>query len=574
MVDTTPDHNSEQLPAIVLIDDVPMVLDLLADMLEDIGHPVVCLESGATIVEFLDEHPVAVVFCDVELPKMNGVEVLRMIKQHTPETQVIMISGGQDFDIARQVLRERALDYLSKPFVPHEVLEAARLGLSSYYHARQQKEARHEAERRMTDLVLLRKVSETTSTGGDLQSLFDHILNAIVESAGVEVASLMLLDDEGALRIVSATGLDSDILERVRVTSGDGVSGHVVASGEPVLVEDIERDPRFSGFGAAAGGRYKDQSLLSVPIFIRDKLVGVINVNNKVTGEPFDQEDQRLLLTIATQVALAMENFDLVNNLRRQAQELTRSNEDLMRMHQAQARLVCNLSHELKTPLTSIIGYADLCLSFFDKLSATDLKENLAHVCEEGGRLERLINGMLRLFSIESKRETWHWTSFTLPWSCADTFQYYNEKIEALGLVVDVDIADDLPEVYADQEKFGMAVSALIDNAVKFNRPGGRLVVRATKQQKAGLDYIYVQIHNDGSVIPASAIDIIFNSYTQLGNIDTEKPHGVGIGLALVKAVIDRMLGKIFLEEVTGKGTCFGLLLPTEETYHQLKRDL
>lgn len=574
MVRDIPDQYKEQLPAIVLIDDVPMVLDLLAGMLEEVGHPIVCLQSGTKIIEFIDTHPVAVVFCDVTLPDVNGIDILRMIKQHTPEIQVVMISGRQDFDIARQVLRARALDYLIKPFTAEEAIQTARLGISSYYHARHQEQTRREAQRRMADLVLLRRVGETTSTGGELQPLFDQILDAIVESAEVEVASLMLLNDEGVLRIVSATGLSSDIMDQVRVASGEGVSGHVVATGEPVLVEDIERDPRFSSFGAAAGGRYKDQSLLSVPIFIRDKLVGVINVNNKISGEPFDLEDQSLLLTIASQVALAMENFDLVNHLRRQARELARTNEDLKRMHQARTRLVCNLSHELKTPLTSIMGYVDLSLAGFDKRSADELKENLAHVRDEGQRLERLINGMLRLFSIESERESWRWTRFGLHWSWADTFQYYKGRVEELGLRVEVDIPEDAPEIYGDPEKFSMAMSALIDNAVKFNRPGGRLLIRASRHRKQGLDYACLQIHNDGSAIPVTAVDRIFNPYTQLGNIDTEKPQGVGIGLALVKAVVDRMQGEICLEQAAGEGTCFVLLLPTEETFHQLKRDL
>ncbi len=130
-----------------------------------------------------------------------------MIKQHSPETQVVMISGQQDFDVARQVLRERALDYLVKPFSQEEVIRVARQGISSYFHAVHQNQSRLEAQRRMTDLVLLRKVGETASSGSDLQQLFDQILDSIVHSAGVEVASLMLIRDDGQLHIASAHGL-------------------------------------------------------------------------------------------------------------------------------------------------------------------------------------------------------------------------------------------------------------------------------------------------------------------------------------------------------------------------------
>lgn len=562
-------HGTADLPAILLIDDTPLILEMLEGILSVLGYPILRLETGLGVTTVLDQEHVALVFCDLSLPDIGGIEVLRMIRQHSPEVQVVVVSGSQDFNTARQILRERALDYLVKPFAPEEVLAVARQGVSSYYHSLHQNQTRLEAQRRMADLVLLKKVGETASTGADLQQLFDQILDSIVHSAGVEVASLMLLEEDGLLHIVSACGLDVEIARSVRVASGEGISGHVLATGEPVLIANIDRDRRFTSLDG--GHRYKNQSLLSVPIFIREQLVGVINVNNKTSGESFDLEDQSLLMTIASQVALAMENFDLVNHLRRQTTILERTNEDLVKMNRARTRLVCNLSHELKTPLTSIMGYVDLSLSFFGKLSEAEIKDNLIQVREEGRRLERLITGMLRLFSIESEREIWRWKAFGVPWSIADAFQYYSAKMTDSELEIEIDILEDLPDIYADQEKFGMAFNALIDNAVKFNRPGGRLRVQARPREHEGLEYVYVQIYNDGQKVPVDALDTIFSSYTQLGNIDTEKPHGVGIGLALAKVIVDRMLGDVFLEDVAEEGTCFGLMLPTEQTYNTLK---
>ncbi|MCF6265509.1 MAG: response regulator [Desulfuromusa sp.] len=555
-------------PAILLIDDAPLILDLMEDMLECLDSPVLRSGSGLGITKTLDQENIAVVFCDVSLPDINGVNVLQMIKQHTPEIQVIMISGQQDFNVARQVLRERALDYLVKPFSQEEVLQAAKLGISTYFHATHQNQVRLEAQRRMADLILLKKVGETANAGNDLQDLFDQILDSIVHSTGVEVASLMLLKEDGLLHIASAHGLSRNIARSVRVAAGEGISGHVLATGEPVLVSNIDQDSRFKSL--EGGLRYKNQSLLSVPIYVRDEMVGVINVNNKISGFPFDLEDQNLLVAIANQVSLAMENFKLINNFRQQALILEHTNEDLVRVNRARTRLVCNLSHELKTPLTSIMGFVDLTLSFFEKLSAEEIKENLIDVHDEGKRLEKLITGMLRLFSIESEREVWRWKSFGVPWSIADAFQYYSSKMSERNLVTEIDLQDDLPEIYGDQEKFGMALNSLIDNAVKFNREGGLVRITATVKVFDGLDYIYLQVFNQGQAVPPRAHETIFDSYTQLGDIDTEKPHGVGIGLALVKVVVDRMKGDIFLEELSGEGTCFGLMLPTEQTYNAL----
>jgi K+-sensing histidine kinase KdpD len=217
------------------------------------------------------------------------------------------------------------------------------------------------------------------------------------------------------------------------------------------------------------------------------------------------------------------------------------------------------------------MGYVDLSLSFYNKMTEAELKDNLEQVRDEGMRLERLITGMLRLFSIESEREIWRWKSFGVAWSVADALQYYNRKVHERGLNTEIELSDELPEIYGDQEKFGMAFNSLIDNAVKFNCDGGLVRIKAEEKCYEGLTYVYLQIYNQGQTVPLEAYETIFNSYTQLGNIDTEKPHGVGIGLALAKVVVDRMKGDIFLEEVPEGGTCFGLLLPTEETYNVLK---
>jgi signal transduction histidine kinase len=91
-------------------------------------------------------------------------------------------------------------------------------------------------------------------------------------------------------------------------------------------------------------------------------------------------------------------------------------------------------------------------------------------------------------------------------------------------------------------------------------------------EQRDGLPYVRLQVANDGETIPYEAREIIFDQYTQLGEIDTGKPCGVGVGLALVKVVVDRMRGQVFLEEKQGEGTAFSLMLPTVETYRSLTR--
>lgn len=555
---------------ILLVDQPSPDLDRLQTILEARDYSVIRMDRGASVADCLAAEPIGLVFCNAIAPDDDGLDVLRQIKQIAPAVQVVMLSEQQDFHLVRNVLREKAQDFLLTPCSEQEILAAAEQGLSIYSAAINHDRIHQEAQRRMSDLVLLKQIGETTNTENEPLELFERIIDSITVSVGVESASLMLLEKDGTLKISAARGLPEEVVSTVHVAEGQGVSGYVLESRAPLLIRDLEKESHFHEL--VGGRRYKTKSLLSVPILIRERMLGVINVSNKLTGERFGMEDQDLLVTIAHQVALAMENFTLVHSLRLQARTLERTNQDLIKLNRARTRMVSNLSHELKTPLTSMMGFVDLALTFFHRLSEEELKDYLAQVREEGGNLERLITGMLRLFSIESERENWQWREFSLDMAVAGVLRTHAREIQRRELQTSTCLPDDSPDIYGDVEKFSMALSALIDNAVKFNRDQGKLSVTAQTETVEGLPFVRLQIANDGESIPFEAREAVFEQYSQLGDIDTGKPCGVGVGLALVKAIVGRMQGRVFLELRQEEGTAFCLLLPTAEAYKALNR--
>lgn len=560
--------STANIPQVIIADSETTMVESLSAGLQDFGWPLLAASTGEGIRELLANYSVAAILVDLQLLDATGPDFLERLHKENPEIGVVVCSDGADFAAARRCLRAGALDYLVKPFELSEVRDAVERALGHNRISLNASTMRMEAERRLGELVLLKEISETASTGEDLPVLFDKIIESVAASADVEVASLMLLQDDGRLHILAARGLSQEILETVTVAPGEGISGRVLSSGEPVLITDVQQDRRFDSF--IGGGRYKNLSALSVPIRYKDITFGVININNKRSGGNFNLEDQNLLTAIAHQVALAIENFKLVTSLRHQTQQLEVANRSLVKLNQARSRLVCNLSHELKTPLTSITGYNDLTLNFFEKLERDEIKEYLGKVKEECHHLDRLISGMLRLFSIESGKESWRWRPTPVAGTIAEALMAKNTAICLKDLQTEIELPDDLHDAYGDPEKLGIVFNALIDNAVKFNRQGGRLSVIGQNRTVDGLDHVYVQVHNDGSSIPEESAEDIFDQYTQLGDINTAKPPGVGVGLAIVKAVLQRMKGQIFLENSPVEGSTFGLLLPTEQTFGAL----
>jgi len=549
---------------LLVVDDAPFFRHLLADLLSSRGFEVLQVASGPEVIDLISRQEIDAVLSDIEMPGMNGPELLRRIKRLRPEIPVIMISSHHDFQAAREVLRDGALEYLTKPIEEAELFAAIDRALVLRQQSRKRQATDRQAQRRLSDLVLLREIGDTANSTADLQGLIDKVLDSIRLSMEVDIASLMLLESDGLLHIRAARGLPAEVVATARVASGQGVAGYVLAKGEPVLIDNLERDGRFPV--AEGSQRYNNSSLLSVPLRSRDRVIGVLNVNNKGSGETFTAVDQNLLTTIANQTALAIENFDLVSNLRQQARQLEQANQSLRQLQQARSQLVCNLSHELKTPLTSVLGYVDLALNFFDQLDPAALGEYLQQVHDQGTHMARLIDGMLTLFTLDAGGGDWRLEELSLPEVLGQCLAERQGDCENAALRLELEHREQ-PEVYADRELLRGLLTALLDNAIKFNRPQGRLSLRSHLHNRDGLDYVYLQVHNDGRSIPPQAQQAIFQQYVQLGEINTDKPEGVGIGLAVSQAILARLHGQIFLEPAGDEGATFALLLPTRISY-------
>ena len=513
------------------------------------------------VADQISRDKIQIVFSDLSGKGCSALNVLSQIRRVHPQLPLVAILPEEDFSLGLSAFRVGADDVLVRP-LDKEALLACRENLQSREQAESQfARTQQEANRSLDDLILLKAIGETTSSTEDLQKLLDRVVDLIQGALDVEIVSLMLVDEENVLTIRSACGLPDDMRHKVMIAPGEGVSGHVLLYGEAVLIDDLSTDGRFPPRDGVV--RYRTGSLLSVPIQYQQRIVGVLNVNNKRNREAFTGIDQELLQTIAHQAALAIENMKLVGHLQGKNAELEQAHESLMRLHQDRTRFVCNLSHELKTPLTSVLGFSDLLLNYFDQIETPKLREYIASIYSEGKHLEHLLTGMLRLFSLDSGSENWDWQVASLPEALSRVLENHDVRIQEMNLNLHVDFPEDLLPVWADQDKLELLFDALVDNAVKFNRQGGRLSVTAGNLTLHGEPAVYVQISNQGKTVPRENAEDIFQEYSQLGELDAGKPSGIGVGLATCRAILRQMKGDIFLEPNDEEGTSIGLLLPT-----------
>lgn len=150
-----------------------------------------------------------------------------------------------------------------------------------------------------------------------LQRLFEVIVESAARISGAERCSLMLVEPDGeTMKIRAARGIDPEVVARAEARVGQGIAGSVASSGEPLHIVDIESDARF---GRRNSEQYRDSSLVCVPILVGDRVVGVLNVNNKRNGESFTVNDLNLMTLLASQAAVAIDNAHRYQDLSEQA---------------------------------------------------------------------------------------------------------------------------------------------------------------------------------------------------------------------------------------------------------------
>lgn len=166
---------------------------------------------------------------------------------------------------------------------------------------------------RATQLSTLYEVGSALASVLNVDRLLSLIVDSVVRVTGAQICSLMLLDSERKfLRIRVAKGLPEAVVKRIVIPLGEGISGHVAKTGEPLLVEDIETHPLFR---RKSRKKYSSRSLLSVPLKIKGEVIGVLNVNNKLRGAVFTVDDQNLLTLFASHAAITIENANLYEHL-------------------------------------------------------------------------------------------------------------------------------------------------------------------------------------------------------------------------------------------------------------------
>jgi signal transduction histidine kinase len=405
-------------------------------------------------------------------------------------------------------------------------------------------------ERRIGYLERIVKVSQILNSTLSLEPLLQIIIQAATELTNTEACSILLLDkNTGELRFAEASGMDSDRLKKVSVPIDNSIGGWVIRKDRPLLIRDARNDPRWHK-GVDESTDFETRSILGVPLKLRDKTIGVLELVNKKDEASFNEDDIQIATTLSAQAAIAIENARLLD-------ELQQAYRDLSEIDQLKNDFVSIASHELRTPLAVILGYA----TFLRGNVSGQASEQLDIVLSSAIRLRSLIDDMVNLRHIQTQELQLQRSIFPLHKLVTDVVQEFSEIITGKQQVVTTRFlpADNPLNVDADRQKIYLVLANMISNATKFTAEQGRIHVDVILK---GHKY-WVSVIDTGIGIPKSEYERIFDQFYQVEPSLTRKYQGMGLGLSIAKGMVDVHQGRIWVESVVGKGSKFTFVLPT-----------
>jgi len=411
-------------------------------------------------------------------------------------------------------------------------------------------EQRQDPQHKLDRLEQLIHTSQILNTTLDLEELLRVITTTAAEVTGCEGASILLLDPQtGQLRFEAATGSKSEQLKPIVVPTEGSVAGWVVQHRQPLLISDARQDSRhYSQVDSTID--FTTQSLLAVPLMIRDRCIGALEVVNKLEPPPLNDEDAYVLAVLASQAAVAIENARLMGDLRRAHVELTK-------LDQLKSDFIAVASHELRTPLALILGYAS-----FLKESLTGVnREQVDIVYESAMRLRELIDDMVNLRHIQAGAMEFSPEDTDLIVLVQGVLQEFQELASAKHHRLLLEVAPPEAEyvLSLDPPKIRLVLVNLLSNAVKFTPSRGTISVKVSRAPGE----VRVAVADSGAGIQPQALPHVFDQFYQAESASTREHEGLGLGLSIAKGLVELHSGRIWAESTPGAGSTFTFTLPT-----------
>jgi len=446
-----------------------------------------------------------------------------------------------------------------------------------------------ELQQRIKELSVLYEASRMVASSLNPKQVMGDLLDLLVNKFNVDNCSVRLLEQDGMLRIKAQRGLRPEFIKTAeRQPNMECYSGECFLTGKVINVPDTSKINKPISTNLITGQGIK--SFVQAPIFSGHEIIGVLSASSTKETGYFSDKFIDLFKTLAQQLGVAIATAKLYDQLaifnkelevkvakrtielERKSIELGQANTELKELDRLKSEFLANMSHELRTPMNSIIGYTQLLIDGIDGAINDDQKESLETVERNATHLLALINDILDLSKIEAGKMVVTLSPISLDTVIDETLTTLSPLIENKELHFNLEKENDLPKVIGDAEKLRQILINLLNNAIKFTAPQGRITLKTELwlgKPPAGLDpqkrYLVISVEDSGIGIKPQDLERLFGEFIQLDASASRKYGGTGLGLSITKRLVELHHGIIQVSSRYGEGSIFSFFIPIEE---------
>ena len=408
----------------------------------------------------------------------------------------------------------------------------------------------------------LEVLHQFTMSQASLKSVDDicwNITKTAIGDLGFVDCVVYLINDDGDMLVQRAAHGDKnpserEILDPIEIPVGSGIVGAVAKTGELQLVNDTRSDPRY-----ILDDNFRC-SELAVPILNEGRVVGVLDSEHPEANF-FSEEDVKLFTTIAALASTRLDTALALERLETQALELREAREAAEAASKAKSQFIASVSHDMRTPLTAIIGYAHL---LEEGGGNTDQRSDwLSAVVANSEYMNAMIGNVLDMAAIESGQLRVAADSIDIREWTEKLRQLIESRATERGLSLSLNVESGTPAIWvSDRAKLDELAMNLLTNAIKYTLEGS-ITVSVSVLAIDSVDWLRIVVDDTGIGMRPSVLDSIFDPFTRVHDMSTHSTiEGTGLGLTVVKSFIDLMGGEIEITLTLGEGTQVAVLLP------------
>jgi signal transduction histidine kinase len=408
---------------------------------------------------------------------------------------------------------------------------------------------------RLGELSALFQMSTSLNLQLRLDVILEIIVRRVVSSLRAQQASIMIYNPEtGELETRVSYGLESEFARNAKKKLGEGIAGWVAQRGESVILNNQAAHE--------LGKHFKNDrnitSALSLPLRVGERCVGVLNVNRINHPEPFQEHHREILNLFAEHVGAVIDRAEVMDRLGKRSRELEEDNQRLSETNRMKDVFLSTATHELKTPLTSVIAYAELLDENEGGLNRDQRREFLRRLRAEAERLLGLIDDILDLSRIESGKLTLRKAAIALNEVTHAAVETTRAMAGKRGIEIAEELTDSMPPLALDEVKMRQVFVNLLVNAIKFSPESSPVKIATLREPK----FLLVEVRDHGPGIAPEDATHIFELFGQGVPGKEHEAGGLGIGLHLVKRITELHGGHVGVNSVPGQGSNFWVRLP------------